>query len=220
MDKTLILNEIKTYLKLETDKEFADFLGIKPQNLSNWKKRNTYDVELLYTKCEGLNAEWLLTGNGEMLKDKSNSHLEKENWIINDSAIYESDKHSYESLLRIGLRLDEICSKENMNYDELAYKLNVDKILLMEYIAGIKAVPISFINNISFHFPHISRGWLYLGYGNYESESNSYTESEKSSYKDKINNLQERIINLMEENRRLIEANFAFQKDVQDRATG
>lgn len=69
MDKSLILNKIKEYKKFTSDAEFARFLGIPAQNLSKWKARNTYDTELLYTKCIELNPEWLLTGQGEMLKN-------------------------------------------------------------------------------------------------------------------------------------------------------
>lgn len=69
MDRVLILKQIKEFKNFKTDGEFADFLGITPQVLSNWKSRNTFDVELLYTKCEFINPEWLLTGRGEMLKD-------------------------------------------------------------------------------------------------------------------------------------------------------
>lgn len=75
IDKELILNEIKNHLGIKKDAEFARFLGIKPQTLSSWYSRNTYDIELLYAKCEFLNAEWLLTGKGDMIKsynDKTN----------------------------------------------------------------------------------------------------------------------------------------------------
>ncbi|MDO4224760.1 MAG: hypothetical protein Q4C75_02585, partial [Bergeyella zoohelcum] len=52
-----------------SDAEFARFLEIPAQNLSKWKARNTYDIELIYTKCPEINPEWLLTGQGEMLKN-------------------------------------------------------------------------------------------------------------------------------------------------------
>lgn len=68
MDKTLILNKIIKYKKFKSDAEFARFLEIPAQNLSKWKSRNTYDVELLYTKCPELNPEWLLIGKEPMLK--------------------------------------------------------------------------------------------------------------------------------------------------------
>ena len=70
MDKSLILNEIKEHLNLRYDKEFADFLGIKTTTLAMWYKRNTYDIELIFKKCEFLSAEWLLTGQGSMLKSE------------------------------------------------------------------------------------------------------------------------------------------------------
>jgi len=74
MDKLLILNEIKNYYSFKSDTKFADFLGITPQVLSNWKSRKTFDVELIYTKCLIFNSEWLLTGKGEMLKDMEEVH--------------------------------------------------------------------------------------------------------------------------------------------------
>ena len=71
MDKTLILNKIKEYKNFKSDADFARFLEIPAQNLSKWKARNTYDIEILYTKCTELNPEWLLTGEGEMLKSET-----------------------------------------------------------------------------------------------------------------------------------------------------
>lgn len=62
-----MLNKIKRELKLKTDKSFAEYLEIKPTSLSMWHKRNTFDNELLYTKCDFLNPHWLLTGQGDML---------------------------------------------------------------------------------------------------------------------------------------------------------
>lgn len=49
--------------------QFASLLGITPQGLSTWIKRESFDIELIFSKCEGVSAQWLLTGNGEMLKD-------------------------------------------------------------------------------------------------------------------------------------------------------
>ncbi|WPC11241.1 helix-turn-helix domain containing protein [Riemerella anatipestifer] len=68
MDKKLILREIKKHLGYTKDGDFADFLGIKQNTLSNWKSRNTIDYDLIISKCENIDANWLLTGKGEMLK--------------------------------------------------------------------------------------------------------------------------------------------------------
>lgn len=46
---------------------FAKRLGLTPQGISTWLSRGTIDHELVYSKCEGLNASWLLTGEGPML---------------------------------------------------------------------------------------------------------------------------------------------------------
>lgn len=50
--------------------KFAAFLGINAQNISAWIARNTFDAELIYTKCKEVSADWLLSGKGEMLSDK------------------------------------------------------------------------------------------------------------------------------------------------------
>ena len=48
--------------------QFASLLGITPQGLSTWIKRESFDIELIFSKCEGISAQWLLTGEGEMTK--------------------------------------------------------------------------------------------------------------------------------------------------------
>ena len=54
MDKSLILNEIRKYLNIKTDTEFANFLGIKQNTLSSWKARNSIDYDLIISKCDYL----------------------------------------------------------------------------------------------------------------------------------------------------------------------
>lgn len=50
---------------------FSKMLGINPQLISHWLRRNTFDNELLFAKCKGVSASWLLTGEGEMLEAPS-----------------------------------------------------------------------------------------------------------------------------------------------------
>ena len=76
MSKSNILQAIQDYYHFKKDSHFASFLGITPQVLSNWKSRETFDVNLIYTKCVDFSLEWLVTGQGSMLKnntDKKNS---------------------------------------------------------------------------------------------------------------------------------------------------
>lgn len=48
--------------------QFANLVGITPQGLSTWIKRETFDIELIFSKCEGISSEWLLSGEGAMLR--------------------------------------------------------------------------------------------------------------------------------------------------------
>ncbi len=66
--KTLILNNLKEYKKFSSSAEYARFLDVKPQVLSNWYKRNTFDINILVDKFPEINQIYLLTGEGEMIK--------------------------------------------------------------------------------------------------------------------------------------------------------
>jgi phage repressor protein C with HTH and peptisase S24 domain len=70
LTKGAMLDVIKRHLNMNKNSEFARFLGISSQAVSNWYSRNTFDAELLYTKCDFINPDWLLTGRGSMLKSE------------------------------------------------------------------------------------------------------------------------------------------------------
>ena len=54
--------------------KFATLLGLTPQTISAWMARNTFDSELIFTKCRGLSAKWLLSsGEGDMLVEQSST---------------------------------------------------------------------------------------------------------------------------------------------------
>lgn len=67
-DKSLILNKLKNHYSFKKDSDFARFLEIKPQTLASWYSRSTFDIDILYTKCNNISADFLLTGNGEMFR--------------------------------------------------------------------------------------------------------------------------------------------------------
>lgn len=69
MDKSLILKELIEHYSEGKNADFAQKLGVKPQTISSWMARNTFDIELIYAKCENLDANWLLTGEGSMYRD-------------------------------------------------------------------------------------------------------------------------------------------------------
>lgn len=68
MDKKAMVNALIGHFTDGNKAQFAKMLGVSPQTISAWLARNTFDSELIYTKCRYLNADWLLTGEGEMLK--------------------------------------------------------------------------------------------------------------------------------------------------------
>ena len=50
---------------------FAKMVTVTPQTISKWLARNSFDNELLFQKCPGVSASWLLTGEGEMFEAPS-----------------------------------------------------------------------------------------------------------------------------------------------------
>ncbi len=50
--------------------EFARRLGVSPQTINTWLGRSSFDVELVFAKCESVSGDWLLSGRGEMMRDK------------------------------------------------------------------------------------------------------------------------------------------------------
>ncbi len=68
MDKKGILEALIAHYTGGNKSQFAKILGVKPQTINTWDTRGTFDIELIYSKCEGISGDWLLTGEGEMLK--------------------------------------------------------------------------------------------------------------------------------------------------------
>ncbi len=61
-----IIERLKTVFQVDSDVDLAKILGIKQPTISSWRKRNTIDYELIFTKCNNINFDWLLTGEGKM----------------------------------------------------------------------------------------------------------------------------------------------------------
>lgn len=98
LNKSQILKIIKDHYNFKSDADFARFLGVKPQVLSNWYARNTFDYEILYTKCVDLNLDWLFTGEGSMLKSKKEYSMDISNTIEvsgNPVSVYTLTKDYY-----------------------------------------------------------------------------------------------------------------------------
>lgn len=63
-----IIERLKIGLELSSDNALADTLGVSKTTLSNWKSRNSLDFPLVFSLCEQISLDWLLTGKGNMLK--------------------------------------------------------------------------------------------------------------------------------------------------------
>jgi len=73
MKINFIIDRLHSYFQVNSNIELAKKLGVSPTTISNWKTRNTIDYELIFTKCEEVNYNWLINGEGDMyLKDKYN----------------------------------------------------------------------------------------------------------------------------------------------------
>jgi hypothetical protein len=81
MDKCLRLSLIKKHYGFKSDAEFARFLNLTPQVVANWYRRNTFDYDILYTKCLDINANWLFSGEGSMTKEEVNKEEVKKEEI-------------------------------------------------------------------------------------------------------------------------------------------
>lgn len=70
MDNILILKSIKLHYGIKKDVDFAKFLEIPQSTLASWIKRNSLDYRLIIAKCPDIDANWLLTGRGDMIKSE------------------------------------------------------------------------------------------------------------------------------------------------------
>lgn len=66
-----IIERLKIGLELSSDNALADTLGVSKTTLSNWKSRNSLDFSLVFSLCEHISLDWLLTGKGKMLKSNA-----------------------------------------------------------------------------------------------------------------------------------------------------
>lgn len=69
MDKKEQLQALVDHYTSGNKKAFADRLGITPQALNGWFIRGSFDIESIYKSFTELSPDWLLTGEGPMLRE-------------------------------------------------------------------------------------------------------------------------------------------------------
>lgn len=78
MSKSDILETLINYYCDGNKAKFAAMIGITPQLLSNWIKRDTIDYNQVYKGCPNLSGDWLLSGEGDIersYKQNDNSQI-------------------------------------------------------------------------------------------------------------------------------------------------
>lgn len=71
-----ILDRLKSALSLDSDQDLANALQVSKAAVSNWRKRNSLDYDRVFSICEHINLDWLLTGHGLMTEsDDSTVHI-------------------------------------------------------------------------------------------------------------------------------------------------
>ncbi len=125
-----MLDEIKIHYGFKKDAELADFLEITRQTLSNWKSRNSFDAELIYSKCGEVNPAWLLTGDGPMLQKDSADSITKET----DPEVLR------EKLLNLQNQIDAL-EKANNALEDANDSLKETKSILQKRIAELESNP-------------------------------------------------------------------------------
>ncbi|MFL0137693.1 helix-turn-helix domain-containing protein [Tenacibaculum maritimum] len=71
ISKSEILDNIKSIYGFKTDVQLGKKLGVKTQTISTWRARDTFDIELIYLKCELIDGNYLLSGKGQILRSKN-----------------------------------------------------------------------------------------------------------------------------------------------------
>ena len=71
MKKSEMLNCLIDHYTNGNKAKFAQLIDVRPQTINTWLSRDTFDVDKIFAKCEGVSGDWLLSdGEGEMLLKK------------------------------------------------------------------------------------------------------------------------------------------------------
>jgi len=88
-----ILARAKSFLGVTTNKDLARLLGVKENSVSTWKKRGTLDIGKILLKCEGIDQNWLLTGQGNPSQNPITNSKIEEVEMLKDELIAQMKKH-------------------------------------------------------------------------------------------------------------------------------
>lgn len=105
LDVKMILDKIMNYKGFKTKVEFANFLGVKPNTLSNWYSRNSLDADLISEKIPEISKPFLLAGVGEIVLEE---HTESDESRYNDDDPEIKNEYLKKAFERLGKQQNEI----------------------------------------------------------------------------------------------------------------
>ena len=89
-----------------TQRSFANYIGFSYTTLNKYfnKRSNTIDYELVYrilTACTEISADWLVTGNGSMMKeDENTASVEKMDMLVDTITTLQSTINSKDERIK------------------------------------------------------------------------------------------------------------------------
>lgn len=87
-----ILDRLKTALSIPSDKDLGETLGVSKAAVSNWRKRNSIDLERVFSVCEHINFDWLITGRGKMSFQTSPEPVAQTNSELMDRIVSQAEE--------------------------------------------------------------------------------------------------------------------------------
>ncbi len=123
MNTNNILDRVKHYINCKSDDDLARILRATPQNISNWRARNTIPWEELYrfSQEKKVSLDWMLSGEDSAPESISSWEADIRAACYIVKRIYEEDpalrRALNETLICCSKALD--ISKENMDMKEM-----------------------------------------------------------------------------------------------------
>lgn len=101
-----IIEKLKNKLKIQSESQLAEYLGINQSTLASWKSNNNFDILRVYDKIKDIDLNWLL-GDGivEYQYSDNNEYSIKEQAEKYQLKIYELEKQLKKT--------DAECGKDN-----------------------------------------------------------------------------------------------------------
>lgn len=80
-NKREIIQRLKEHYGYQTNSELANKLGVAQNTISGWIKRNSIDYDLIFSKCNDIDFNWLMSGKPirhESYQNREDIEIDKE----------------------------------------------------------------------------------------------------------------------------------------------